>query len=740
MVNRPSLVMRRNGIGDSAVAILIDLKRTDFEYDVWTLVREFCPEKEVYTNTTDKLGEEDYIEYLISIKFDEVTSKIHVEIYGEEDAMQHRCTDINDCMIKMYSLVYVEDETDFLDRKSTKNVLKRLIYRAMHNVTGRELPWGTLTGIRPTKIPMSLLERKKPMSFEKIYDYMKKTYYVSDEKINLSRDIAQREIKILRNIDYKNGYSLYIGIPFCPSTCLYCSFTSYNVSVYKSKMNAYVESVIKELEYVAGEFKGKKLNTVYFGGGTPTTLEPEQLDKLLGKVKSSFDFTYVQEFTVEAGRPDSITEEKLLVLKKHGVTRISINPQTMKQETLDIIGRKHTVQQVVDAFNLARRLGFDNINMDFIVGLPNENIDDVRYTMDETMKLNPDSITVHSLAIKRAARLNMFKDEYKELSIENNQEIMKLTADYAKAMDMKPYYLYRQKNIAGNMENVGYAREGKAGIYNILIMEEKQTIVALGAGSVTKYVFPDGESLERVDNVKNVDQYIERIDEMIERKVNFFNRVTKVPEVEKKVNSVYIMRQALKKDVPEAIEHGIYVSNMARLIGKELGLPEKVIYELAQAGVLHDIGKLQLSNYMYNGDENSFVVEQMRYVRMHSKLSADILKDKNYSDFIIESILYHHENYDGSGYPDNLSGESIPLGARILRVCDVFIALTSNRPYRKAFDVETAVSLMIEEVKNFDMKVFLAFLKVVHEIDLDRDIKKLNVIADSKLGGKNEVK
>ncbi len=709
------------------MAILIDLKRIDFEYDVWTLVREFCPETEVFTNTTEKLAENDYIENLICINFDEVNSKISVEILGEEDAMQHRCTDMNDCMIKMYSLIKVEEETDFLDRKLTKNSLKRLIYRALSNVTGRELPWGTLTGIRPTKIPMSLLERKKPMSFEKIYDYMKDTYYVSDEKIHLSRDIAKREIDILKDIDYKDGYSLYIGIPFCPSTCLYCSFTSYNVSMYKSKMDAYVDSVIKEIDYVAKTFKDKKLNTVYFGGGTPTTLEPEHLDKLLGKVKNTFDFTHVKEFTVEAGRPDSITEAKLQVLKKHGVSRISINPQTMKQETLDIIGRKHTVEQVKDAFKLARDLGFDNINMDFIVGLPNENIDDVKYTMDETLKLNPDSITVHSLAIKRAARLNMFKDEYKELSIENNQEIMKLTANYASMMEMEPYYLYRQKNIAGNLENVGYAREGKAGIYNILIMEEKQTIVALGAGSVTKYVFPDGERIERVDNVKNVDQYIDRIDEMIERKVKFFDRIKKELEKKKAHSNRTAMRQALKREVPDAIEHGIYVSNMACYIGRELGLSDKMIYELAQAGVLHDIGKIQLSSYINGGKEDNFVLEQLRYVRMHSKLSADILENKEYSAFVVESILYHHENYDGSGYPDNLIGESIPLGARILRVCDVFIALTSDRPYRKAFDVETAVALMIDEVKNFDMKVFLAFLKVVHEIDLDRDIKRIGV-------------
>ena len=722
------------------MAILIDLKRVDFEYDIWTLVREFCPHTEVLVNSTEKLAENDYIEYVVKVVFDEVNSKVLASILAPEASDTCKCIDLEDCQSRMHDKFSNEGIADYLDRKSVKNEAKRLVYDVMKQQTGKDLPWGTLTGIRPTKIPMSLYERKKPLTDEAVYDYMKNNYYVSDEKIDLSRDIAKREIRILRNIDYRDGYSLYIGIPFCPSTCLYCSFTSYNIDAYKKKVDEYVDSVIKEIDYVANAFKDKKLNTVYFGGGTPTTLTDVQLDKLITKVKDSFDFTYVQEFTVEAGRSDSITREKLQVLKKHGVSRISINPQTMKQETLDIIGRKHTVSQVIDAFNMAREEGFDNINMDFIVGLPNEGIEDVRYTMEETLKLNPDSITVHSLAIKRAARLNMFKDEYKELSIENNKEIMSLTAEYAKKMGMKPYYLYRQKNIAGNMENVGYAKEGCEGIYNILIMEEKQTIIALGAGSVTKYVYPDGERIERVDNVKNVDLYIERIDEMIERKINFFQRVLSDHKAKANPSSTYAVRQALKKDVPDAVEHGIYVSNMACLIGKELGLPEKMVYELAVAGMLHDIGKLRLSNYMYGRNEESFVVEQLRYVRMHSKLSADILKERDYSDFVIESILYHHENFDGSGYPDNLQGESIPLGARILRVCDVFIALTSDRPYRKAFDKDTAVTLMIDEVKNFDMGVFLAFLKVVHDIDLNKDIRKLSVGIGNDIGGKDEVK
>jgi len=602
--------------------------------------------------------------------------------------------------------------------------LKRNLYNALRQKSDKELPWGTLTGIRPVKLAVGLLESGNDYTDEDVKKILKDSYFISDEKLDLSMEIARNEIDLLKDIDYKDGYSLYVGIPFCPSTCLYCSFTSYPISKYKDMTDSYVAALEKEIDYAANEFKFKTLNSVYIGGGTPTTLSAEQMDRLLSKIESSFDLTNSKEFTVEAGRPDSITREKLEVLKKHKVSRISINPQTMKDETLKIIGRHHTTKQIKEAFALARELGFDNINMDFIVGLPNEDVTDVRYTMEEVKKLNPDSITIHSLAIKRAARLNMFKDDYKELTSTNSQEIMKLTENAARDMGMVPYYLYRQKNMTGNMENVGYSVPGKMGVYNILIMEEKQTIVALGAGSMTKYVYPDGERIERVENVKNVEQYIERIDEMIDRKRTFFEAVKKnifSEAIEK--NDLQTINDMLDIQISEAVEHGIYVSNMACAIGKKMGLSKDLINELAIAGVLHDIGKMKLSTYIEN--EQSFVVEQLRYVRMHSKLSYDILKDGGYSDFILESILYHHENYDGSGYPENLEGEDIPLGARILRVCDVFIALTSDRPYRKALDIDTAVQLMIEEVKNFDMEVFLAFMKVVHEVDVNKDIKKL---------------
>lgn len=402
------------------------------------------------------------------------------------------------------------------DRFETKNRIKRMLYQMAGKLTGMELPWGTLTGIRPTKIAMTkLLEGH---SKEEVKSHMKETYLASDAKTDLSIEIASREISLLSEIDYENGYSLYVGIPFCPTTCLYCSFTSFPIKQWEKRMELYLEALFREMDYTAKKMKGRVLDTVYIGGGTPTSLSAQHLDILIKRLYDTFDFSTVKEFTVEAGRPDSITEDKLRVLKAHGVTRISINPQTMKQETLSIIGRRHTVDMVKEQFHLARSLGFDNINMDLIIGLPEEDMEDVRNTMEEIKALSPDSITVHSLAIKRAARLNMFKEKYGDYKMVNTQEMIDLTAEYARMMGQEPYYLYRQKNMAGNFENVGYSQPGKACIYNILIMEEKQTIIALGAGTTTKVVFPSENRLERVENVKDVEQYITRIDEMLERK------------------------------------------------------------------------------------------------------------------------------------------------------------------------------------------------------------------------------
>lgn len=381
----------------------------------------------------------------------------------------------------------VADETvfpiDYDVRLNAKTTIKKELYGMLKKRTGKELPWGTLTGIRPTKIAMTRLDQGEDE--ESIRSFMRNMYLTSKEKIDLSVEVAKRERELLSHIDYETGYSLY----------------------------------------VAEKMKGRTLDTVYFGGGTPTSLKAEELDALLTKIENTFDLSKVQEFTVEAGRPDSITEDKFKVLRAHNISRISINPQTMKQATLDLIGRHHTVDMVKEKFRMARDLGFDNINMDLIIGLPEEDIDDVRSTMEQVRELAPDSVTVHSLAIKRAARLNIFKERYANLKIQNTQEMIDLTAKYAREMGLEPYYLYRQKNMAGNFENVGYAAPGKACIYNILIMEEKQTIVACGAGTTTKVTFPAENRLERAENVKDVASYIERIDEMIDRKEKLLSKL-----------------------------------------------------------------------------------------------------------------------------------------------------------------------------------------------------------------------
>ncbi len=478
--------------------IYVQLNKADFEYDIHSLVKAFFPAEEVLVTAEEKQVDE-RISFRLAVIYETEPDQIRFDIIEDDTVIRSAKTDV-----------------DFADRKGTKNKLKQALYQLLEAYSGQTLPWGTLTGIRPTKIPMSMLEEGK--SEEEITSYMKETYFASDEKIDLSIQVAQRELELLQKIDYENGYSLYIGIPFCPSTCLYCSFTSYPIGLWSKRVDEYLDALEKEIDFTAEKFRDKHLNSIYIGGGTPTTLSPEQLDRLITKIENSFDFSHLLEFTVEAGRPDSITEEKLLALRKHHISRISINPQTMKQETLELIGRHHTVQQTIDSFRLARSLGFDNINMDLIVGLPEESLEDVENTMKQLMELKPDNLTVHSLAVKRAARLRMQREEYEGLHMENTWDTIALTAEYAQKMGLEPYYLYRQKNMAGNFENVGYARPGCAGVYNILIMEEKQTIMALGAGATTKFVMDGGSRIERVANVKDVTNYLDRVDEMIERK------------------------------------------------------------------------------------------------------------------------------------------------------------------------------------------------------------------------------
>ena len=481
--------------------LIVDLNKENFEYDVQALVKAFYPEEQV-TVLTPETRED---------RRREMAGKARLKIEIKEDGAE-LVLDGESCSFRQE-----------IANRGFKDGFKRFLYNVLSRATGKTLPWGNLTGIRPTKIAYGMLEQGRSDKY--ILEYYRQNHYVSQEKAELSLEIAKREKKLLSGIHYHGGYSLYIGIPFCPTTCLYCSFTSFPIAGYRELVDKYLDCLIREMELMAHGMKGQILDSVYIGGGTPTTLEPEQLDRLLTKLKSLFDFSTVQEFTVEAGRADSITEEKLKVLYAHGVSRISVNPQTMKQETLDVIGRRASVKQVEQAYALARKVGFDNINMDLILGLPGELEADVQHTVDRVVELAPDSLTVHSLAIKRASKLNQWIQENGSAMLHNTDETMAIAAEGARQLGLVPYYLYRQKNMSGNFENVGYAREGKLGLYNILIMEEVQTIVALGAGSITKKVSrraaDDGSEsilIERCENVKEVTLYIEKIDEMIVRK------------------------------------------------------------------------------------------------------------------------------------------------------------------------------------------------------------------------------
>lgn len=379
----------------------------------------------------------------------------------------------------------------------------------------KTIPWGTLVGIRPVKRVVNMLS--SGLNDDEARKLLKTEYEVSDKKTELSLSIAKTEISVMETVP-QNAVSLYIDIPFCPSRCSYCSFASMPVSEMKDFVEPYLNALFIELDTIKKIICDLNLSiiSVYIGGGTPTSILSIELDNLLYKIENTFDLSNCREFTIEAGRPDTITDSKLAVMKKHNIDRISINPQTMNDKTLSLIGRKHSVQQIYDACKLARDTGFKCINMDVIAGLPQESLSDFMYTMDKVIELNPENITVHTMSIKRAARLNQNKD-FDSLPVSNTVDEM---IDYAHMKlsenGYKPYYLYRQKNILGDLENTGFCKDGTEGIYNICMMEEIRSVISAGVGAVTKLV--KGDRIERIFNVKDVREYLNRAEEMRTRK------------------------------------------------------------------------------------------------------------------------------------------------------------------------------------------------------------------------------
>lgn len=394
------------------------------------------------------------------------------------------------------------------------NRQKQIVYDFFTERTGRTLDWGILTGVRPVKLLAELLSRQSP---QEVQTTLRNEYRVSSEKVELLLDVYKTQTTV--HFDpAPPAVGLYVGIPFCPSRCLYCSFPSNVIS--EEEARHYLEALYKEIDAVSGMLtaNGWYSESIYIGGGTPTSLDSEDFKNLLQRISQRFKTKQTREFTVECGRPDTIDRDKLNAILEHGAERISINPQTMADRTLERIGRSHSAQQIRDAFTLANASGIPMINADLIAGLPGEEVSDFSRSLEEVLKLKPANITVHTLAVKKASRLIEEDQDYAYRRGVAAKEMLALGHETLGREGYRPYYLYRQKHMAGNLENVGYALPGTESLYNIRIMAEDQSIIALGAGGISKMYYPEENRLERIPNVTNYRIYIERIDEMIQRK------------------------------------------------------------------------------------------------------------------------------------------------------------------------------------------------------------------------------
>ena len=421
------------------------------------------------------------------------------------------------------------NEEFFTEYEKEKETVKKIIFKSLSDITGEVYPWGTLVGIRPSKIALKHLKEGK--SEEDIKKIFYDEHYTNAEKAKLCIDVAKFEEKYV-NQDEK-VISIYVGMAFCPTRCLYCSFAANPIGGNKKLVDPYLKALSYEIEEIKKyvDEKGLKIETVYFGGGTPTSVNEEEFENIMNKIYNSFvDSRNIKEFTVECGRPDSITEKKLKSMKKYGVTRISINPQTMNDKTLELIGRGHNSQDIREKFKLARELGFEDINMDMIIGLPGEGIEEAKHTVAEIKKLSPDSLTVHGLSLKRGSIMYENFILKKGLGLKSQDEVLKMYEEsrkLAEDLNLQPYYMYRHKNMVGNMENLGYTKPGKECIYNMEMIEDNQTIIALGADAVSKVVFIDEGRIERFGNVKDVKGYVERIEEMVEGKIKLLDTLYK---------------------------------------------------------------------------------------------------------------------------------------------------------------------------------------------------------------------
>ena len=431
--------------------------------------------------------------------------------------------------VKLGSEAPVKSELITDESQDKEHEMCRLIYHILSEKTGITPPWGLMTGIRPVKKVIELIRQELPK--EKIFSSLRDKYEVTDKKLQLAYDTAVNQLPILDRID-SSAVSLYVSIPFCPTRCSYCSFVSHSMDSAIKLMPEYISALCRELEIIGRIVRetDTKIDTIYFGGGTPTSVSAQELRTIMEAVEKNFDLDKVREYSVEAGRPDTITEEKLRVIKELGAERISVNPQTLNDDVLKVIGRKHTGADAVKAFELARKIGFKNINTDLIAGLPTESADSLRNTLDKMIELDPESITVHTLTIKRSA--NLFENSSANIG-NPAAEMVDYSIPALMSHGYLPYYMYRQKNTVDNLETVGYAKNGFESYYNIFIMDETQTILGAGCAASTKLVYPDGK-IQRIHNYKFPYEYIRSFDKLMDKKEEVTECLKKIKSVQPK--------------------------------------------------------------------------------------------------------------------------------------------------------------------------------------------------------------
>lgn len=466
------------------------VKNHNFHFELENLTRLFFPNEKI---TVIRDFSEPQPPYIYTEVSDKITISVNIGSFNKSETAVKKLAD---------------DDNEL--------VSAQLLYKLLCDFTGLTQPWGILTGVRPVKLLRRLAEES---SEEQAVKKFENDFFVSNEKIALSRETEHNERKILE-LSKPESFSLYVGIPFCPSRCSYCSFVMASIERAEKLIEPYTKLLCEEIKRTAeiANKLGLRLETVYFGGGTPTTLSAEQLDTVLKTVNKSFDMSTCREFTVEAGRPDTIDIAKLFALKENKVDRISINPQTVNDEVLKTIGRKHTAQQFFDAFELARKCGFDNINTDLIAGLPTDTPESFKNSLDSIVRLNAECITVHTLCMKRASRLTTEGVTLDLQQARDAREMLAYTQNILGQNEYIPYYMYRQSRMVGNLENVGWSKRGFESLYNVYVMDETHTILACGSGGVTKLKRNNPDYLERIFNFKYPYEYIDRFDELIQRK------------------------------------------------------------------------------------------------------------------------------------------------------------------------------------------------------------------------------